>query len=29
MRTYFTIKDSKNVRNATKTIKKILDANYE
>ena len=29
MRTHFTIQDSKNVRNATKRIKKILDANYE
>ena len=29
MRTHFTIQDSKNVRNATKRIKKILDANYK
>ena len=29
MRTHFTIEDSKNVRNATKRIKKILDANYK
>ena len=29
MRTHFTIQDSKNVRNATKRIKKISDANYE
>ena len=29
MRTHFTIKDSKNVRNATKRMKKMLDANYE
>ena len=29
MRTYFTIQDSKNVRNATKRIKKMYDANYE
>ena len=29
MRTHFTIKDSKNVRDATKRIKKILDANYK
>ena len=29
MRTHFRIQDSKNVRNATKRIKKILDANYE
>ena len=29
MRTHFIIQDSKNVRNATKTIKKTLDANYE
>ena len=27
MRTHFTIQDSKNVRNATKRIKKFLDAN--
>ena len=29
MRTHFTIQDSKNVRNATKWMKKILDANYK
>ena len=29
MRIYFTIQDSKNVKNATKRMKKILDANYE
>ena len=29
MRTHFTIQDSKNVRNTTKRIKKILDANYK
>ena len=29
MRTHFTIQDSKNVRNATNRIKKILDANYK
>ena len=29
MRTHFTNQDSKNIRNATKRIKKILDANYE
>ena len=29
MRTHFTIEDRKNVRNATKRIKKILVANYE
>ena len=29
MKTHFTIQDSKNVRNATKRIKKILDVNYE
>ena len=29
MRTHFTIQDSKNVRNATKRIKKVLDTNYE
>ena len=29
MRTYFTIQDGKNVRNATKRIKKILDTNYK
>ena len=29
MRTHLTIQDSKNVRNATKRIKTILDANYE
>ena len=29
MRTHFTIQDSKNVRSATKTVKKILDANYK
>ena len=29
MRTYFTIQDSKNVRNVTKRIKKILEANNE
>ena len=27
MRTHFTIQDSKNIRNATNRIKKILDAN--
>ena len=29
MRTHFTIQDSKNVRNTTKRIKKILDNNYK
>ena len=29
IRTHFTIQDCKSVRNATKRIKKILDANYE
>ena len=29
MKTDFTLQDSKNVSNATKRIKKILDANYE
>ena len=29
MRTHFTIQDCKNVRNATKRIKLILDANYK
>ena len=29
MRTYFTIQNSKNKRNATKRIKKILDKNFE
>ena len=29
MSTHFTIQDSKNVRNATKRIKNILDANYK
>ena len=29
MRTHFTIQDSKNVRNATKRMKKILDVNYK
>ena len=29
MRTHFTIQDSKNVRNAIKRIKKILDTNCE
>ena len=29
MRAHFTIQNSKNVRNATKRIKKILDANYK
>ena len=29
MRTHFTIQDSKNVRNAIKMIKKILDVNYK
>ena len=29
MRTHITIQDSKNVRNATKRINKILGANYE
>ena len=29
MRTHFSIKDSKNIRNPTKRIKKILDANYK
>ena len=29
MRTHFTIQDSKTVRDATRMIKKILDANYE
>ena len=29
MRTHFTIQDSKNVRNAIKRIKKILDANHK
>ena len=29
MRTYFTIQDSKDVRNAIMRIKKILDANYK
>ena len=29
MRTYFTIQDSKNARNAVKRIKKILDDNYK
>ena len=29
MRTHFTIQDSENIRNVTKKIKKILDANYE
>ena len=29
MRSHFTIQDSKNVRNGTKRIKKILDANYK
>ena len=28
MRTYFTIQDSKNVRNATKRIKKFLEGYY-
>ena len=29
IKNHFTIQDSKNVRNATKRIKKILDANYK
>ena len=29
MRTHFTIQNGKNVRNASKKIKKILDANYK
>ena len=29
MKTHFTIQDSKNVRNATKRVKKILYPNYE
>ena len=29
VRSHFTIYGSKNVRNATKTMKKILDTNYE
>ena len=29
MRTHFTIQDSKNVRNATKKMKKTLNANYK
>ena len=29
IRTYFTIQDSKNERNTTKRIKKILDANND
>ena len=29
MRTHFIIQDSKNVRNATKRIKKILNTNYK
>ena len=29
MRTHFTIQDSKSKRNATKRIKKIVDANYK
>ena len=29
MRTHFTIQDSKNVKNATKRVKKILDVKYK
>ena len=29
VRTYFTIQDGKNIRNATKRIKKLLEANYK
>ena len=29
MRTHFTIQDSKSIKNATKRIKKIFDANYK
>ena len=29
MRTHFSIQDNKNIRNTTKIIKKILDANYK